>query len=237
MKSPAVRVQTPKRTNLESPSRVKRLISFTELDTDFEPDEGMLHGMGRPADLMESPTEHIKPTKRKGLTQQIQKKQQQPVEVEEEVPAPVAEDYEDQVDYGAGFADESLDFGANDSEEEEQVEVEEQIDVIEETEAEEEPEELEEDVEPLEVSSPLVKKGRGRPKGAQKAASSRTTKGKGKQTQKKTSSQPLPKRARTTSAQPRSPPRIRERKEIPQASDFTSAEGEGIPLSLYKTHD
>src|SRR5579859_7097361 len=68
LKSPAVRVQTPKQGNQNSP-RVKRLLSFMELDNDLE--DNLVDEEPEP---MESPTVVAKPVRRKGLTQQSRSK-------------------------------------------------------------------------------------------------------------------------------------------------------------------
>jgi len=243
LKSPAVRVQTPKRTNLDSPSRVKRLISFTELDTDFE-NEDMNHRMESLADPVQSPTVTLRPARRKGLAQQMQRRGKEVEEegeqeenLEEEVPMAARDDYidEDEGGYEGGFGDDSLDFGQEEPEEVLDI----PMDVIEETEAEEEPEELSEEEldeeEPTQPPAP-TSRGRGRPstKSKQKAAT-KSTKAKTDRQSKKSSSQPLPKRARTTSSQPRSPPRILERKEVPHPTEI-SADGDGIFSNLSSLH-
>src|SRR5579859_7499872 len=102
LKSPAVRIATPKRvSNLDSPSRVKRMLSFTELDNDFDDD---ILNAGRLDDIaqIESPTEALRSTKRKGLTQQPRKKIQTLLEDELSEDEPVQEQEDVQEDYYAG---------------------------------------------------------------------------------------------------------------------------------------
>lgn len=120
LKSPAVRVQTPKQSQLNSPARVKRLLSFMELDNDLE-DQNV---QDEEAEPVESPSEVVKPVKR-GLTQQSRPKV--PVlegpehEEEEEEDMAVEENvggYEDDGGYG-GFGDDS--YGQYEDEQQEDV--------------------------------------------------------------------------------------------------------------------
>jgi len=202
---------------------VKRLISFTELDTDFE-DENLTQGRGDLADPAASPTELARPTRRKGLTQQkTVTKVPKPVDTDSEGdgPVPWRQDFTD--DPTGGFGDDIL-FEDEDPEEQENGHDE----LMEESLGSEQAEDEEADDPPVR-SKQAGNRARGQPKSTKQHAQN-TASGPRKRTRKPQesfSSQPLPKRTRTTSAAPRSSIKIVERKEIPQVADVSMMEGDG----------
>src|SRR5579859_3261336 len=107
LKSPAIRVQTPKQGNLNSPARVKRLLSFMELDNDLEDQ----NAQDEEAEPIESPSEVVKPVKR-CLTQKNRPKEpvfEEPEQDDEEDVSMAVEDvggYDDDGGNG-GFGDDS----------------------------------------------------------------------------------------------------------------------------------
>jgi len=238
LKSPAVRIQTPKQRKLDSPSRVKRMLSFAELDADFD-DENLNAGKADDADILESPTETARPAKSKGLTQQRPKKRMGLMEEEEE------EDEEEEIpsgersaldyggDYGGDFGFPDEPFQQDEEEEEEDLPLEEDDnleDMEEEQEDEvqdEEDQNEEDDISGQQETPPPVKRSKGRTKVSEKA----TKKPAGRQRTKSSSSQPVPKRARTTSAAPRSP-KIIQRKVIPHPADISTMDGDGISTAM-----
>jgi hypothetical protein len=239
LKSPAIRIKTPKRTNLESPSRVKRM-SFTELDADFE-DENLKLGVGDDTAAIESPTEAARPAKRNGLTQQTRRKPYEVegaeiVEEEEELDEQEEEEVQDYGgygdDFGGGFGDDS--FDRQDPEDEEEVPQDlpdgDLGDV-------EEGEEGEEDIYGREPSPPPVRRP-GRPKASEKPIPNKSKKPVGRPPKRAGSTQPAPKRARTTSSGPRAssqPPKIIERKEIPHPADISMMDSDGNSIATILT--
>lgn len=198
---------------MDSPSRVKRMMSFTELDADF--DDEILNA-GKPDDTFESPTEIARPAKRKGLTQQLSRKPAEPIEEEEIVDEEIYDD--DRFGGGdGGFADESYDHDEPvedllQGEDENSEDFEGEIEEVEE----------EEDIYGTLEPSPPVNRGRGRPKGSsQKPAKKAPLRLRAKQI----SAQPAPKRAGTTSTGARSP-KILQRREIPHPGDVSTIDGE-----------
>ena len=229
LKSPAVRIQTPKQRKLDSPSRVKRMLSFAELDADFD-DENLNTGKADDADILESPTEIARPTKRKGLTQQQTKKHMnfmEEDEEEEEIPNAERSPPDYGGDYGGDFGFPDEPFQLDEEEEDLPLEEDDNLEDMEEEQEEEgqdeEDEREEDDISERQETPPPVKPSRGRPKVSEKP----TKKPAGRQPTKSSSSQPVAKRARTTSAAPRSP-KIIQRKVIPHPADISTVDGDGI---------
>jgi hypothetical protein len=248
LKSPAVRVQTPKANKLDSPSRVKRLLSFTDLEVESFEEDGLPPRGGKDnniENIEESPSERARTTQkgRRGLSQE---KVKRPVfkMVEENLP----DDYDDDDtiaesivddggfaggDFGGGFADDEYEGVERDEnppvneedEDEDVVEIEGDVEQIQEDEEGEE----EVDEEGEEVSPPPqpAKRGKGRPPNAWSKTTKSTKKPARRPQAKSSSAQPAPKRARTTGA--RTSPRIKERKEIPRAADLSTMDDTGTP--------
>jgi hypothetical protein len=205
---------------------VRRILAFTELDTDFD-DENLI---ANAADTIESPTEVARPTRKKGLTQKMSQKAVELVEEEEEAAeeeeeaaeeeeeAAEEEQYHDDGlgdDYGTGFGDNPFD-------EPEQAE--------ETPEAQDDnPEDVghaqDEEEEDLHVHKPAVPPGR-RGKGQPKMSSQKSAKKSGGRPRKQSPPvRPAPKRARTSAA-PASP-KIIQRREVPHQGDISMADGDG----------
>jgi hypothetical protein len=217
LKSPAVRVQTPKRNDLGSPSRVKiqRLLSYTEFDADMD-DENMDIGTNMDATIIESPTEAVRPVpRRNGLAQQSRHKalvldDEEEVEEEEMIREEVEEN--DNEDYRPAFGEDSF----------------EQDELMEDIPEPHYGNDQQSEDEPVEepVSPPPVRKG-GRTKTTQKS----TVQSRAKKSKESSSSQPAAKRPRTT---PTASQSIIERKEYPHAADVSNMDGDGT-LSLLES--
>jgi hypothetical protein len=222
LKSPAVRVQTPKLNDLGSPSRVKvqRLLSYTEFDADMD-DDNMDIGTNMDAAITESPTETVRPVpRRNGLAQQTRHKSlvlddeeevvvEEDEEEEEEI---IGEDVQenDNEDYGAAFGDDS--FEQNN-----------QMGDMPEPQYENDQQSEDEQVEEPATPPPVRKAGRTK---TQKS----TVQSRAKKTKQPSSSQPAAKRPRTT---PTASQSIIERKEYPHAADVSTMDGDGtLPLLL-----
>ena len=219
LKSPAVRVQTPKLNDLGSPSRVKaqRLLSYTEFDADMD-DENMDTGMNMDAAITESPTETVRPVpRRNGLTQQTKHKalvlDDEEDVLEEEIIRDETEE-NDHEDYGVAFDDDS--FEQND-----------QMEDMPEPHYDNDQQSEDEQVEELATPSP-VRKGR-RTKTTQKS----TVPPRANKPKQPSSSQPAAKRPRTT---PKASQSIIERKEYPHPADVSTMDGDGTYPSFYRAN-
>lgn len=210
LKSPAVRVQTPKQGKLDPPSRVKQILSFTEIDADFE--DGNLYIGRDQADQLESPTELAKPAKRKGLVQQARRKQDEFVEEEpenEDIDEFREENNDDYGGFGGGFEDDLYDQGEV---------MEEALDAL-----SDDSEDIEQEEEPDaelngQRSSPRLRK-----------TSHRASRNATRKPLARTKGRPLSARPSTKRAPTKSPaPKIIERREVPQAVDTLSLDSEGI---------
>jgi hypothetical protein len=192
------------------------MLSFTELDADFN-DENLNPGRADDdADTFASPTEIARPTRRKGLTQQTIQKQLDFMEEEE-----VHDHGGFGDDFGGGFGDDSFEYGdaVDDIPQEEEGD----LDDVEDKPQEEEEEE--EDIYGRQATPPPpIKRGKGRPRVSEKPAKPST----GRKRTKSASTQPAAKGARTTSAAPHFP-KIIERKEIPHPADLSMMDGDGTP--------
>lgn len=200
------------------------MLTFTELDTDFD-DENLNPGIANTAaDTLESPTEAARPARKKGLTQKLSQKAV--ILSDEEEEAAVEEQYHDDGfgdDYGTGFGDDSFD----------------QPEGVEETpEAQDDdPEDIEdaqEEEEDIPVYKPVVstvKRGKGRPKISSQKSSKKSS---GRPRKQSPSIQPAPKRARASVA-PASP-EIIQRLEVPRQGDMSMIDGDGTPLNYKFTY-
>jgi centromere protein C len=208
------------------------MLSFTELDADFE-DENLNLGTGDDP-VAESPTETARPTKRKGLSQQKRQKAYgvedadivEEDELEEQYEQEEQEELQDYGDvrgnygddYGGDYGGDS--FGQEESFEEQQDPPNEDVEDV---------EEEEEDIYGHQPSPPPVQRARGRSKASDKPIPLNKPK-KAVGRPKASSTQPAPKRARTTSTAPRAssqPPKIIERKEVPHPADISMMDGDG----------
>lgn len=209
------------------------MLSFTELDADFD-DENLNIGKAVDIDAFDSPTEIARPAKRKGRTQQRAKKpmnlmEEEEIEEEEEI---IGEEIPDADRYGGdyggnfGFPDES--FGHDEEEEDLPLEEDDNLEDMGEEQVEEQvEEEEEEDIYGRQETPPPIKRGKGRGRGRPKASEKPAKTPTGKPRTKSSSSQPVAKRARTTSAAPHSP-KIIQRKVIPHPADLSTMDGDGI---------
>jgi hypothetical protein len=234
LKSPAVRVQTPKQSKLESPSRVKRMLPFTELDNDFD-DPRLNDGVPFDADPTDSPTMATKSIRRKGLTQQTKPK---PFTLQDSFKAPerdeVVNGFESDGDldipHDNGFGHDSDDGGFGDDPYA-QSEDDQPLQELNNDDARES--ESEEDIYGEQPIKPTIKPSKGRAPSTSKPSKqpppkSGPLKRTAKQSKKATSSQPIPKRTKRTSVEP---PRILQRKEKPELSDISIIEGGGTFLN------
>jgi hypothetical protein len=227
-----VRVQTPKVSKLDSPSRVKRLLSFTDLEVESFEEDIPLGGTENEA--LESPSEMARTKRGKGLA--AGKKAARPVFSMTEGDSPAEEEDDDTIaesiegvgieedyygDGGGGFGDdgdgvdelamEDVPEGEEEEEEEEEEEREEG-EVWEAVEVEDQVEEdEEEDVEEISPPPQPAKRGK-RPPNAWSKPAKPSKPSTARSRAKSSTTQPAPKRARTTT----SSPKIKQRVEIPR---------------------
>jgi hypothetical protein len=223
-----VRVQTPKVNKLDSPSRVKRLLSFTDLEVEGFEEDIPLGGTAKEA--FESPSEMARTKNRKGLA--AGKKAAKPVfsmteedlpaaaEVDEDTTAESIEGVAVEEDYygdgGGGFGDDgdgvdelAMEEDAQEEEEEREEEVED-WEVVEVDDQVEEDEDEEDDVEEISPPPQQAKRGKRPPNAWSKPLKpSKTPTARSKA--KSSSTQPAPKRARTTAS-----PKIKQHVEKPR---------------------